>query len=99
VVLDCAAPLRRPLRLRLTELSEVSIGRGTTRAVETGTRDDTVVLRLPDAWMSTSHLRLRTVGDAWVYEDAGAKNLTMVNGAPSRQALLGDGDLLQAGGT
>ena len=99
VALDCGEPLRRPLRIHLDPLTEVRIGRGTRRVVTPTATPGTVELKLPDAWMSSSHLRVRRVGSAWLYEDVGAKNATLLNGVACQNALLVDGDVLTAGGT
>src|SRR5262245_48983393 len=84
VVLDGRQPIRRPLRVHLDPRVEVRVGRGAHRSIER--REGRVELRVPDGWMSSSHFGLRSVGKAWIYEDAGAKNLTSINGTPCRHA-------------
>jgi transcriptional regulator with PAS, ATPase and Fis domain len=99
VVLDAGQLQRRPLRLHLDACSEVTIGRGARRVLQPGPKPGSLDLRLPDGWLSTSHLRLRSLGASWHYEDAGAKNSTLVNGKVCQQCLLVDGDVLTAGAT
>jgi DNA-binding NtrC family response regulator len=84
----------------LDDLDEVCFGRG-ERAAERGS-DETghwLRLRVPDRHMSSDHGTLRRIGPRWVLEDPSSKNGCMVNGTPTRKAVLADGDLIELGHT
>ena len=53
VVLEADRPRSRPLRIDLTDLSTVEIGRGGARALEI--KGKQARLTLPDGWMSSRH--------------------------------------------
>jgi len=95
--LDCEDLTAAPLRLPLQRLSEVEIGRGERRAVDRAGRR--LRIDLPDRWTSQIHARLARAGDDWELEDAGSKNGTRLNGRLIDRAPLGDGDVIECGGT
>ena len=49
--------------------------------------------------MSSKHAKIEHSFGRWVLEDTGSKNGTVVNGAPTRRAVLNDGDLIELGHT
>jgi transcriptional regulator with PAS, ATPase and Fis domain len=97
VALDCKRIDDPPVRLSLDRIAEVEIGRGAVRAF----RRDGGRLRidLPDRWASQVHVRLMRAAEGWVFEDAGSKNGSRVNGAQAARATLADGDVVECGGT
>ncbi|EYF03411.1 sigma 54-interacting transcriptional regulator [Chondromyces apiculatus] len=97
LVLEAHRPLAAPMRLALTAVDEVLFGRGTERRVEREGRR--AVVRVDDAWMSSTHARLTRVLRRWVLEDAGSKNGCAVNGQPVRRVEIEDGDVIELGQT
>jgi hypothetical protein len=97
VALECDRPLAGAARLRLRALDEVAIGRGQSRRWER--LDGAGRLSFDDGWMSAAHAVLRRVLGAWIVEDLGSKNGTLVNGSLVQRAQLADGDLLELGHT
>jgi transcriptional regulator with PAS, ATPase and Fis domain len=101
--LDCERLAQPPLRVSLGGVTAVDIGRGASRALDASHRR--VRVDLSDRWTSQLHARLLRDGDGdgdgdgWVLEDAGSKNGTRVNGERVGRAVLGDGDVLEVGGT
>ncbi|MBZ0231072.1 MAG: FHA domain-containing protein, partial [Deltaproteobacteria bacterium] len=93
------APRSPPARLGLGGLDRVVIGRGParrfTRARAAGGEQLDVVL--PDARLSTTHVRLSRLGGGWFAEDLDSKNGTWVRGARITRQPLADGDVLVAG--
>jgi sigma-54 dependent transcriptional regulator, acetoin dehydrogenase operon transcriptional activator AcoR len=78
----------------LEGLDEVRFRRG-RRAVE---RDGRVLtLAFPDARMSSEHGGLVRHGAAWAVLDPRSKNGVVVDGAPTRDAALSDGAVLELG--
>src|SRR5262249_51961084 len=77
----------------------VTAGRGNERAVSREHVDggDRVVLRIPDAHLSSSHFRLSRIGSMYVLEDAGSKNGTIFQGNRVTRDAIRDGDIVQAG--
>ncbi len=97
VALDCQALGAWPEGFGLAGHSEVSIGRGAERRfAPTGAR---ARLDLPDRWISQNHARLVRTGDRWSFEDEGSRNGSRVNGERVERTTLGDGDVLECGGT
>jgi DNA-binding NtrC family response regulator len=97
VAMDCQALTAWPDRLGLTGVTEVSIGRGAERGwAVTGAQ---ARLDLPDRWISQSHARLVRTGERWSIADEGSRNGTRVNGERVERKELGDGDVLECGGT
>jgi transcriptional regulator with PAS, ATPase and Fis domain len=102
VALECERPLALPVRLSLAEVDRAAIGRGELRTWERLSEDGCPTLRvgLSDGWMSSRHAVLdRAAGGGWTLRDEGSKNGTFVNGRPITEALLCDGDLIEAGST
>ncbi len=101
VALECSRPTALSARYSLAGIHTVHLGRGSVRGAE---RRDTaggrqLVVRVPDRWMSSSHARIEHSFGRWVLEDTDSKNGTIVNGAPTRRAVLQDGDLFELGHT
>jgi DNA-binding NtrC family response regulator len=97
VALDCERIAAEPLGIGLGELLEIEIGRGDARrARRSGAR---LRLDLTSHGASQVHARLTPEGDGWALEDAGSKNGTHVNGQRVACAALGDGDVIECGGT
>ncbi|MFT3700047.1 MAG: sigma 54-interacting transcriptional regulator [Kofleriaceae bacterium] len=93
IAFDCDRPTASPIRMSLARSETVLIGRGDARAM-TGSR-----VELPDRWASREHARLTREGDGWVLVDCGSKNGTWVDGQRIDRAKLGDGDVIEIGGT
>jgi sigma-54 dependent transcriptional regulator, acetoin dehydrogenase operon transcriptional activator AcoR len=93
-------PLDPPACLRMTGLDEVIIGRGQPSlpdGVKVHARR--LEVRVPDSWMSSTHLRLIKLDGRWVMIDEDSTNGTLLNGVPKDKAVLADGDLLELGHT
>ncbi len=101
LALECDRPLASSARYVLAEVDAVTIGRGAARTAELSTVGGArqLAVRVPDRWMSSTHARLARVLGRWVVEDAGSRNGTLVNGAPTPKAMLSDGDVLELGHT
>src|SRR5262249_5034618 len=56
-------------------------------------------LRLSDPRVSRPHALLRREGDRWIIQDMRSTNGIWINGALHREALLGDGDVIELGHT
>nr|HEX4312593.1 sigma 54-interacting transcriptional regulator [Kofleriaceae bacterium] len=100
VALECDRPLAASTRHLLADLAEVRIGRGdrvARRVAEAGVKR--LELGVPDRAMSTGHARVLAVRGRWVFEDAGSKNGSAINGKPVARAVLLDGDVLELGHT
>jgi transcriptional regulator with AAA-type ATPase domain len=95
--LDCERLAQPPLRVGLAGVTAVDIGRGASRALHASHRQ--VRVDLSDRWTSQLHARLLRDGDGWILEDAGSKNGTRLNGERVGRAVVGDGDVLEVGGT
>ena len=82
-------------RWALADADRVEIGRGAGR----GARRDGRTLRVdvPDAWMSSAHLRLERERAHWVAVDAGSRNGFLVNGVKQERAIVLDHDVIEAG--
>src|SRR5262249_48097695 len=92
LVLQADSPLAPPARIALAKVSEVVLGRGSPRTIETeedeaGRR---VVVRLDDRRISSTHACVTKVLRKWAIEDAGSKNGTIVNGVKKSHAELTD---------
>jgi transcriptional regulator with AAA-type ATPase domain len=96
--LECERPLAGPARWRLTGLERIRLSRGVRRAVQpVGTEG--LGVEVGDAWMSSEHLEIRSVGDQWVARDLGSKNGTFLDGERIEEAALTNGSLLLVGHT
>jgi len=98
VALDCQSLVEWPETFALTDLAEVSVGRGASRRFVKG---DTPAARLElaDRWVSQSHARLSRNGDLWSIADDGSTNGIHVNGERVAHSALADGDVITCGGT
>lgn len=101
LVIEARAPDAAPLRVELTGVDEVTIGRGAERRVEIagGPAGRTVALRVADPWLSSVHASIARRGGAWVVRDAGSKNGTFLAGHRVAEAALADGAVIEAGHT
>ena len=101
VALECERPLAAPVRLSLGEVDRCAIGRGEDRTWSRISQDGVASLRiaLPDGWMSGRHAALVRGEAGWSVRDEGSKNGTFLNGAAVEEAVLADGDLVEAGST
>ena len=97
VLLECSRPLGLSARHSLADIHTVRLGRGTDRRSQRG--DGELLLRIPDRWMSSVHARIEYSFGRWVLEDTDSKNGSIVNGEPTRRAVLRDGDLFELGHT
>jgi DNA-binding NtrC family response regulator len=101
LALEADRPLAPPARFALRSVDVLVIGRGAERTVErtdeAGVRH--LVLRVPDRWMSATHVRLTKVLGRWIVEDAGSRNGTFIGGHGTQRAVLNDGDLIELGHT
>jgi DNA-binding NtrC family response regulator len=95
LVFEGRNPFSPAVRLMLTELDEVVIGRGAPRS---WTRSGRVFeLRIGDFEISRQHVRLTRTVDGWELIDLGSKNGTVINGAPAKRSVLVDGDVIELG--
>jgi hypothetical protein len=93
VALECQRPRVPGLRLALTDVDEVLIGRGRRRQWSRVNRQ--LLLAIPDPLMSRLHARLVSGHRGWYLADAGSKNGTYVNGALPSDRPLADGDMIE----
>lgn len=99
-VLRCDRARAEVARYDLGDVTRVHIGRGDAGHAALGDRADRrLEVRVDDRWMSTRHVRLERSLTAWLLHDDGAKNAVLLRGAPTRRAMLSDGDVFEAGGT
>ena len=101
LVLEGGRPRAGSIRLRLGELTGVSLGRGPERAASitspgSGTE---LTVRVPDRWMSSKHARIEPSFGRWVLTDTESKNGTIVDGHTTKRAVLTDGSLIELGHT
>ncbi len=97
VLIECSRPLALSARYSLADVHTVRLGRGSDRVMER--REGELLVRIPDRWMSSAHARLEHSFGRWVLEDTESKNGTIVNGEPTRRAVLRDGDRFELGHT
>src|SRR5687768_8457413 len=90
-------PLCPGLRLSLSEVDEVIVGRGSER--EWCRHGRQLQLALPDRSMSRHHVRLRRMHDGWHLSDADSKNGTYVDGVRVTRCRLFDGIVIEIGRT
>jgi DNA-binding NtrC family response regulator len=100
VVLHCDQPALGGARYCLSELDVVDIGRGSARTASRASEGSArrLDLRLPGTTLSKAQGRLVRSGDAWMFEDAGSRNGSYINGKRATRALLSDGDFIELGG-
>jgi transcriptional regulator with GAF, ATPase, and Fis domain len=97
LALECGRPRAGSVRYRLSELTAVSLGRGSDRRAErTGTE---LTIRVPDKWMSSRHARIEPSFGRWVLTDTESKNGSIVDGHTTKRAVLTDGSLIELGHT
>ena len=97
VVIECRRLTTPALRMSLTDLDEVTLGRDVRRHVARHGRS--AALFVPDYEASRKHLSVRRQPAGWEVADLASKNGIAVNGEPARVATLTDGDVIEAGGT
>ena len=97
LAIECSRPHALSARWSLAGLAAVHLGRGSERKYERTATELTV--RVPDRWMSSRHARIENSFGRWVLVDTDSKNGSVVNGQPTRRAVLADGDLVELGHT
>ena len=95
--MECDRPSAGPARYRLAGIRRVRFQRGAERLATV--EGDTLIIRVPDRWMSSDHAELRAVESGWQAADLASKNGTVLNSAPIENAPVADGDLLLLGHT
>ena len=101
LVLECARLSGGGARFCLSDVDEVTIGRGRERSARRS-RNATgrqLEVRVPDRHMSSRHARIERSGSGYVLRDDGSKNGSLVNGEVIRERRLEDGDILELGHT
>ncbi len=88
-------PMSPAVRLSLSDVDEVQIGRGMARTWRRANRRLQVVL--DDHEISRHHACLRRDGDGWEVSDVGSKNGTRVNGTRIVRTTLVDSDVIEIG--
>ncbi|MBK9265539.1 MAG: sigma 54-interacting transcriptional regulator [Polyangiaceae bacterium] len=96
VVLHCDNPTLRGARIGLSDIDEVTIGRGSTRQV-VRVGDRRLELQLPSSSISKTHARLARGSNGWFLEDLGSKNGCVVRGTRVKSAEVHDGDFIEMG--
>lgn len=97
LALECRQPFAPAVRLDLTRINEVVIGRGTARAWHrNGAR---LEITVTDHEASRRHATLIRDHDGWLLCDLGSKNGTVVNGVTVARVTLADGDVFEIGGS
>jgi DNA-binding NtrC family response regulator len=98
LLVECDRPSAGGVRVSLDGVKEIEVGRGKDRAFE---RDGTrLIVRVPDRWMSQAHARLRRAGaSAWVLEDQGSRNGSIVAWRLGARHSVEHGDLIELGRT
>ena len=99
VVLHCDRPALGGARYCLADLDVVEIGRGEARSASRHTEGATrrLELRIPSTSISKTQARLLRSGDAWIFEDAGSRYGSYVNGKRAPRVVLKDGDFIELG--
>ncbi|AUX45935.1 sigma-54 dependent transcriptional regulator [Sorangium cellulosum] len=99
VVLHCDSPLAGGARYDLSDVDQVTIGRGSSRAA-TRTREGELRkldLRLPGSIISSKHGVLVRDAERWSIEDAQSRNGIFVNDERVTRVTLRDGDFIEVG--
>ena len=86
-----------PVAARLTVLAGLPPQTFAVRGEALLGRAEDCTVRLDEAAVSRHHARLRWTYAGYRLEDLGSSNGAFVNGAPVRQALLHEGDVLEVG--
>jgi transcriptional regulator with AAA-type ATPase domain len=97
LALECGRPRAGSVRYRLSELTGVSLGRGTERRAEKAGTE--LMIRVPDKWMSSKHARIEPSFGRWVLVDTESKNGSIVDGHTTKRAVLTDGSIIELGHT
>jgi len=96
--IECERPLAGPACYPLAGVRCVRLGRARGREGRL-TEDGTLVLGVPDRWMSVNHAELRRAAEGWSVYDLASKNGTVVCGTRISEAPLPEDGRLQAGQT
>ncbi len=97
LALECGRPRAGSVRIRLSSLAAVSVGRGSERsAVREG---NNVAIKVPDKWMSSQHARFESSFGRWILIDTESKNGCAVDGHSTKRTVLTDGALIELGHT
>lgn len=112
IALSCIDPMQRVHQwsmqsIDLTDVSEVSLGRGEAFALVRAQfgGEDVVTISIPDMHLSSRHMRLaRAAADPeastrWVVHDARSTNGTWVNGVRRGRNTLANNDVIAVGAT
>jgi transcriptional regulator of acetoin/glycerol metabolism len=97
LVLQCDRPLSVGARFPLVGADEVAIGRAPALDFEDSAGPPRI--GIPDARMSSSHVRLQRGAGSWIAEDQGSKNGTFVDGKRIKRQDLRNGMVLELGHT
>lgn len=97
LALECARPGAGAVRIRLSQLAAVVIGRGAERSVVCEGGNATV--KVPDKWMSSQHARIESSFGRWLLVDTDSKNGCAVDGHSTKRVVLTDGALIELGHT
>jgi sigma-54 dependent transcriptional regulator, acetoin dehydrogenase operon transcriptional activator AcoR len=95
LVLRCDRPAGSGARFSLAGAETVTVGRA--EALSARRDGERLQIGIPDPGLSTEHLRLHRVLGAFLVEDAGSKNGTLLDGLKVDQHPIGDGGLIEAG--
>lgn len=93
---ECRHPFSAAIRLSLSDVDEVVVGRGIERIWKR--HDRRLELKLVDFEISRTHARLLRHDDGWLLTDLGSKNGVVTNGNLTKEAVLADGDVIEIGG-
>jgi sigma-54 dependent transcriptional regulator, acetoin dehydrogenase operon transcriptional activator AcoR len=99
VILECDRPFDPSASSSLARVTTALLGRARGADLQAERAGDRLALRIPDRWMSSSHAELSRDGPRWVLADLASKNGCILNGEPSQQATLRDGDVFELGHT
>jgi transcriptional regulator with PAS, ATPase and Fis domain len=94
-------PLASPERYPLRDIDLVVVGRDRAPSTErvTDRSQRHLMLRVPSAQVSARHFELVRALGRWTLRDTGSRNGVRVNGVVEKLAVLGDGDVIEAGHT
>src|SRR5687767_13862033 len=94
LVIDGASPLFGCASFCLFDVDIVDLRRAADphRAHRAGRTPSSLVIELPNPWMSSRHARIERCGQEWFLEDLGSKNGTYLHGRRITRERLADGD-------